>query len=112
MNWSFILWAAVHLSLWGSVRNLIVASAILILALFGSIAQDRKKSGLLGDAWREWETRTSFLPFGALMSGKIPWRAAWPGWVPILAGSLLWLAITWYHAPITSPIGAWGHGIG
>ena len=112
MNWSFILWAAVHLSLWGSVRNLIVASAILILALFGSIAQDRKKSGLLGDAWREWETRTSFLPFGALMSGKILWRAAWPGWVPILVGTLLWLAITWYHAPIASPIGAWGHGIG
>lgn len=112
MNWSFIIWALVHISLWGSPRNLIVAGAILLLALFGSLGQDRKKVSLYGDAWRGWETRTSFVPFGALISGKIPWRAAWPGWIPVVAGLALWLAITWWHAPIASPIGAFGHGIG
>ena len=112
MNWAFALWALVHISLWGSPRNLIVAVGILILALLGSLGQDRKKVGLYGDAWRGWEARTSFMPFGALLSGKIPWRAALPGWVPLIGGFLLWLAITWYHAPMASPIGALGRGFG
>ncbi len=112
MNWSFMLWALVHLSLWGSPRNLIVAGAILILALFGSVGQDRKKARLYGDVWREWQERTSFMPFGALFNGKAAWRAAWPGWIPLGLGLILWLAITWYHAPIASPIGSFGHGIG
>ena len=112
MNWAFALWALVHIFLWGSPRNLIVAGGILILALLGSIGQDRKKRGLYGDAWRGWEARTSFVPFAALFSGKIPWRAAWPGWAPLIGGALLWLAITWYHAPMVSPIGALGRGFG
>jgi hypothetical protein len=43
MNWAFILWALVHLSLWWSPRNIIVAVGILILAVAGSIGQDAKK---------------------------------------------------------------------
>jgi len=113
MNWSFALWALVHISLWGSPRNLTVAGGILVLAVLGSVGQDRRKRGALyGDAWRGWESRTSFMPFGGLISGKIPWRAARPGWIALLVGSLLWLAITWWHAPIASPIGAVGRGIG
>jgi uncharacterized membrane protein len=104
MNWSFILWALVHISLWGSPRNLIVAGGILILAFFGSVGQDRKKRALHGGLWREWEERTSFFPFAALLTGKARWRAAWPGWTPLIAGVVLWLAITWYHAPMVSPI--------
>jgi uncharacterized membrane protein len=50
MNWAFALWALVHISLWGSPRNLIVALGILILAIGGSIGQDRKKRRLLGKA--------------------------------------------------------------
>jgi uncharacterized membrane protein len=112
MNWSFMIWALVHISLWGSPRNLIVAAAILILALFGSMGQDRKKAGLYGDSWREWQARTSFIPFAALLGGRIPWRASWPGSIPVIVGLTLWLAITWYHAPMVSPIGSLGRGIG
>lgn len=112
MNWSIILWALVHISVWGSPRNLIVAGGILLLAVAGSIGQDRKKRGLLGDSWRGWEARTSFVPFGALFDGRIPWRAAMPGWIALIGGVLLWLAVTWYHAPLASPIGWVGRGIG
>lgn len=110
MNWSFILWALVHLSLWWSPPNLVVATAILVLALLGSVGQDRKKRSLLGESWRGWERRTSFIPFGALIDGRIPWRAAAPGWVALLGGLALWLAITWFHAPIVSPLGSFGRG--
>jgi uncharacterized membrane protein len=104
MNWSFMLWALVHLSLWGSTQNLIVAGGILILAVGGSIGQERKKRALIGPPWREWESRTSFVPFGALLGGRAKWRNASPGWKALAGGLLFWLAVTWYHAPTVSPI--------
>ena len=110
MNWSFILWALVHISLWGSLRNLIVAVGILALALFGSIGQDRKKRALLEQSWRDWEARTSFVPFGALIAGRVRWRAAMPGTRALLLGLLLWLAITWWHAPMVSPLAVLASG--
>lgn len=105
MNTSFILWALVHLSLSGTPRNLIVAGGILILALLGSLGQDRKKRFMLGQTWRDWEARTSFMPFGALLTGRAPWRNAFPGWVASLGGAALWALVTSYHAPLASPLG-------
>ncbi len=105
MNWSFALWALVHLSLSGSARNLLVAGGILLLAIAGSIGQDRKKERLLGDVWREWEARTSFVPFAALAQGKVRWRDANPGAVALAGGLALWALVTSYHAPLVSPLG-------
>jgi uncharacterized membrane protein len=104
MNWSFILWALVHLLLWGSERNLIVAGGILILAAAGSAGQDRKKRSVLGPPWLEWERRTSFVPFGALLAGRASWSAALPDWRASLGGLIFWLLVTWYHAPLVSPL--------
>lgn len=106
MNWAFMLWALTHIALSGRPANLVIATGILILALFGSLGQDRKKERLLGDSWRGWEARTSFVPFGALLSGKIPWRAAWPGWVALIGGVVIWAAASWLHAMPVGP-GAW-----
>ena len=105
MNWSFMAWAAVHISISGSARNLIVASGIFVLALFGSIGQDRKKARLIGEPWRQWQARTSFLPFAALLQGRLKWRAAAPGWIAAAGGLILWAAATSYHAPLVSPLG-------
>ena len=105
MNWSIAIWALVHLSLSGSVRNIIVASAMLVLALAGSVGQDRKKEKLIGEAWRDYERRTSFLPFAGLLTGRVEWRALVPAWKAALAGLILWAAVTSFHAPLVSPIG-------
>lgn len=104
MNWSFALWALVHISLSWSPRNLIVATGILILAIAGSIGQDRKKRSTVGQAWLQWEARTSFVPFAALLSGRTRWGSAFPGWVALGGGLLLWLLATWLHAPSVSPV--------
>lgn len=106
MNTAFILWALVHIALWGSPRNLIVAGGILILALVGSIGQDGKKLDVVGEPWRQWMERTSFVPFAALLTGRAKWRGLAEAWPAVLAGLLLWLAITWFHAPEASPITA------
>jgi uncharacterized membrane protein len=102
MNWSFALWAIAHLAVWGSARNIIVAVGILILAIGGSIGQDRKKLRVVGESWRTWQDQTSFMPFGALLSGRASWRKAAPGWIAFGGGLLLWLLVTWFHAPSAS----------
>jgi uncharacterized membrane protein len=102
MNWSFILWALVHISLWGSPRNLIVSGGILILAVVGSIGQDRKKLSAMGQSWRGWMQRTSFVPFGAIVAKRVSLGAAAPGWIALGGGFLLWLAVTVWHAPSAS----------
>lgn len=104
MNWAIILWALVHLSLWWSPRNIIVAIGMLILAVAGSIGQDRKKRQVIGKAWHDWEARTSFVPFGALLTGRAKWRNAAPGWIALGGGLALWLLVTWFNAPNVSPI--------
>ena len=105
MNMSILLWALVHVSISGSPRNLIVAGGIMILALFGSIGQDRKKERLLGPVWQDWIARTSFVPFGALVVGRIRWRDAIPGAIALIGGLVLWALATSYHAPLVSPLG-------
>ncbi len=105
MNVSFMLWALVHISLSGSARNLIVAGGIFLLALAGSIGQDRKKEMLLGAAWRDWMARTSFVPFAALLRGRAAWRNAAPHPIALVGGVALWAIVTSFHAPLVSPLG-------
>jgi uncharacterized membrane protein len=104
MNWAFALWALVHLSLWWSPRNLVVAAGIAVLAIAGSVGQDRKKRSALGESWRAWEARTSFVPFAALVQGRARWAQAAPGWIAGLGGLALWLAVTTFHASTVSPL--------
>jgi uncharacterized membrane protein len=104
MMWAFALWALVHLSLWGTPGNMIFAGAILVLAILGSIGQDRKKARVLGRPWLDWQAKTSFIPFAALLAGRARWRDAGPGWIASLGGLVLWLAIVTDHAPTVSPI--------
>jgi uncharacterized membrane protein len=104
MNWAFILWALVHLSLWWSPRNIVVALGILILAVAGSIGQDAKKRSVIGRAWQDWEARTSFVPFAALLSGRVKWKNAAPGWIAAGGGAAFWLTAVWIHQPSILPL--------
>jgi uncharacterized membrane protein len=106
MNMAFALWALVHLSLWWSARNLIVAAGILVLAVGGSIGQDVKKRATQGRSWSAWEARTSLVPFAALVRGRAKWKDAAPGWIALGGGLLFWLAVTAFHATTVSPL-AW-----
>jgi len=106
MNMAFALWALVHLSVWWSTRNLIVAAGILILAIGGSIGQDVKKRAAQGQSWSQWEARTSLVPFAALVRGRAKWKDAAPGWIALGGGLLFWLLVTAFHATTVSPL-AW-----
>src|SRR3546814_777828 len=108
MMWAFMIWAAVHVILWGSAANLILSSGILVLALVGSLGQDVKKRRLLGPDWIEWQRKTAYVPFAGQFSGRIPWGDARPGAFAIIGGTLFWLAATWAHTPAGGPAaGVW-----
>jgi uncharacterized membrane protein len=83
---------------------MIVALGILILAVAGSIGQDAKKRSVVGRAWQDWEARTSFVPFAGLLSGRIKWRNAAPGWIALGGGAAFWVAAIWMHQPSVSPL--------
>ncbi len=105
MMWAFALWGLCHVAVYPVAKNIVVASAVTILALLGAALQDRKKQQLQPDTWRSWEAKTSYWPFLAL-AGR---RARLHGFgVHALAGGLLvWLAATWAHIPLSG----WAAGI-
>jgi len=92
MNWGFALWAVVHIIANPTPASLIVSGAILILAIGGSVGQDIKKERLLGEVWREWKSRTAFVPFGKGL--------ALPDGFAFIAGTILWLVATYAHGAL------------
>lgn len=100
MMWAIGLWAVSHLVLFWSTRTMITAAAMGVLALVGARLQDGKKARLMGAAWGEWSSRTSYWPrLGRFFA---------VGALPLAGGTLLWLAGSWvhlWHAGI--PAGVW-----
>lgn len=89
MMWAIGLWAASHIILFWSIRTMVTALAMGILALVGAKLQDAKKEALMGAAWAEWESKTAYWPrLGQFLS---------VGTVPLVAGTALWLAGSYIH---------------
>jgi uncharacterized membrane protein len=100
MMWGFAIWAIVHLIVVAMPKALVLDGAILILAAFGSVGQDAKKSKLMGERWHEWVTRTAFIPFGRGVAN--------PGAVALIGGTLLFFVATWAHGALGGmPAGFW-----
>jgi uncharacterized membrane protein len=100
MMWGFGLWALSHMVLFWSTRTMITAFAIGVLALVGAHMQDRKKRALMGEAWVQWESRTSYWPrlSGFATAGAVPW----------VLGLVLFAALSWAHIPLGGiPAGIW-----
>jgi uncharacterized membrane protein len=97
MMWGFAIWALVHFLVSPQPKVIILCVAIAFLALVGSAGQDRKKAQLMGDGWKDWTARTSFVPFSLQAGGKLPWSTAWPGRTVVLLGTLIWLAASYGH---------------
>ena len=98
MMWSFAIWAGVHLMILGMPKALVFDGSIILLALAGAAAQDRKKAGRMGEDWHEWTAQTAFVPFTRGL--------AYPGTVAFVGGTLLFLVATFVH-PVPAGIWRW-----
>jgi uncharacterized membrane protein len=89
MMWGFALWAIGHILVAPRIDNFIFAGSILFLALMGSKAQEIKKGKLMGGQWVSWLRRTHFFvrPAALLRVGIGPW----------VAGTVIWVVVTWAH---------------
>jgi uncharacterized membrane protein len=96
MMWGFATWAAVHLAVIGTAKAMVFDSALMFLAIAGSIGQDAKKEKLMGERFHEWAAQTAFVPFSR--------GVAWPGTAAFVGGTLLFLVATWLHP---FPVGIW-----
>jgi uncharacterized membrane protein len=99
MMWGFALWGTAHILVAPRPDNFIFSGSIILLALAGAKAQERKKAKLIGVGWDAWLRQTSFVPQIASL-GKI-------GVAPWIAGIALWAVATWAH----NFFGAYGAGI-
>jgi uncharacterized membrane protein len=89
MMWGFALWAAVHLMVVATPKALVLDGALLLLALAGSVGQDRRNAGKKGERWHEWAAQTAFWPFARGLAS--------PGLVAFAGGTLLLFVATWLH---------------
>lgn len=100
MMWGFAIWALVHAIVLPTLACLTVSATIAFLALVGAAGQDRKKARLVGEPWRDWTRRTSFVPFARGIAS--------PGAFALVGGITFWLAATWAHGALGyRPAGIW-----
>jgi uncharacterized membrane protein len=106
MMWSFALWGLCHIAVFPTPPNIVLATAVVILALVGAALQDRKKRRLQPDLWPAWESKTSYFPFAAIAAGRA--RLGGFSMHSLLGGVVVWLAATWAHMPLVGvPAGIW-----
>lgn len=100
MMWGFALWSATHAIVIPTPASLILSAAIAFLALVGAALQDAKKSRLLGEVWRDWRSKTSFVPYGRGLKSADGFA--------LVIGTIVWLVATWaHHALGYRPAGVW-----
>lgn len=100
MMWGFALWAFAHALVMPTQGQFVLSGTIAFLAMFGSAGQDVKKARLMGDAWRHWAARTSFMPFARQFSGVTPWGDTIPRPHALFGGIAVWVVLTWAHGAL------------
>jgi len=109
MMWSFAIWSVAHVLVSPRPAVIVLCAFVALLAIGGSAGQDVKKAQQMGAAWRDWASRTSFVPFAGQLSGRIPWGATVPGMHALGGGLVVWAVATWAHPLLGSgmPAGIW-----
>ena len=95
------LWAGVHLIGNGDVASLLLFGSLLIVAALGTLSIDAKRRRTLGAGWDEFASRTSILPFGAILAGRCGRTTSWVremGWARPGAGVAAYALMLGGHA--------------
>lgn len=76
MAWGIGIWAMTHALTGGGAARFVLFSAIGALGFLGAWHQDRRKARQLGPAWDGFVSKTSFVPFVAVIQGRATLRFA------------------------------------
>jgi uncharacterized membrane protein len=97
---AFSLFGIAHMMMNGWAGDVIFFGMFPALGILGGIHQDQRKIRELGDRYREFVAKTSFVPFAALLSGRVQWISDDMPWAAIGAGVVLTVAILALHPTI------------
>ena len=108
--WSVVIWSAFHLAANGDEASVIFFGTFFLLALFGTTLIDAKRQRKMGAAWKAFASRTSNIPFTAVLARRITLNLSEDfGW-RFLVAMVLFLVVlfTHYHLFGVSPFpGGW-----
>jgi uncharacterized membrane protein len=104
---AFILFGVAHMLMNGRAGDVIFFGTFPALGIIGGMHQDRRKIRQLGDRYREFVAKTSFVPFAALISRRVRWAGGDMPWAAIAVGVVLTGIIVALHPMIFG-----GHPLG
>src|SRR6266853_6435821 len=81
----------------GDVASLIFFGGFLLLAVSGTVLQDRRKDRMIGVDWQRFASVTSNVPFAAITGGRNQFRFDEIGWGKVLAGLALYFVLAFLH---------------
>ncbi len=104
--WGVALWAAFHLAANGDQASVVLFGTFLVLSILGTFSIDAKRRRKMGAAWDSFAAKTSNIPFGRKIGGRIGEFFGWRFWV----AAIVFLAVLFFHKYIfgVSPFpGGW-----
>jgi len=94
--WGVAIWSAFHLAANGDEASVVFFGTFFVLAVLGTFSIDAKRRRKLGSGWDSFASRTSNIPFGAILARRNTFSAReyfdWRFFVAILAFSAVLLA--------------------
>ena len=96
----FSLFGIAHMLMNGWAGDVIFFGMFPALGILGAMHQDQRKIHELGDRYREFVAKTSFIPFAALIAGRARWTRNDMPWAAIGAGIVLTVALVALHPTI------------
>ncbi|HZC46138.1 MAG TPA: NnrU family protein [Candidatus Acidoferrum sp.] len=97
---AFSLFGIAHMLMNGWASDVIFFGMFPALGIIGGMHQDQRKIRELGDRYRQFLATTSFMPFAALVGGRVRWMRDDMPWAAIGAGVVLTIAIVALHPTI------------
>jgi uncharacterized membrane protein len=94
--WGVAIWSAFHLAANGDLASVVLFGTFFILSIAGTFSIDAKRRRKMGDAWNTFAAKTSNIPFGAKIGGRIGEFFGWRFWV----AAIVFLAVLFSHARI------------
>ncbi len=101
MNMGIALWALTHILQTGEAASLILFGGIFTLAALGPLGIDAKRRQAYGEQWEKFAAQTSYLPFGAILTGRNKLVLGELGWWRLLLGVVLFAALVYVHGQMT-----------
>jgi uncharacterized membrane protein len=98
--WGVAIWAAFHVAANGDEASVVFFGTFLVLALLGTLSIDAKRRRKLRGGWTDFASKTSNVPFGAILSARTSFSAKeYFDWRFLLA-LILFIALLFAHAAL------------